>query len=261
MPTDDMPEDALGRGNAEAQEGKRSSRGLEALKHALDEAVAATPALPDDPLLEAELERWLTQFDSRANLRRVPLSTKALEFAAELAPDGSLTEKCIARLDAARKAARRMIDEERHAETQCKATSPGELFRSLRARAGVDPEPAASALGITPRTLLAIETRHHPWHAISPEALPQFAKLVREPVGNIVVLIRLTAKRFLTAEIYQRAQLALGRFDENSDAMTAQRERLQLAFARMRQENQAAAAFLHAADQLKSAQESTRTDA
>jgi hypothetical protein len=73
--------------------------------------------------------------------------------------------------------------------------------------------------------------------------------LVREPVSNLVLLIRLTARRLLMFEVKQRA-FALGRFDETQEVSDAQRSRLKLVFARLQQHNRAAAAFLNEADRL-----------
>lgn len=226
---------------------------LAALARAVDEMASDHPEMMAEKLtqIEMDLGTWIEQSIDVDARRRVPLSSGALDIIASLAPEASLTTTFLEQMDAKRKAARLELDVSERASKQCNSDSPGVLFRKLRLRAGLDVERAATALGITPDSLIAIEKKELPWYQISPSQLPNFATLVREPLRDLVRLIGITAKRLFLYEIMERADVALGRFDQTQQLPSDARiSRLRLVFARMREQNRAYAAFLKEAERI-----------
>ena len=192
------------------------------------------------------LETWVEQCLGDA-FSDIPLSTEALAIVSAFNPPASLTEAFLDRVEAKRKAARASQDSIEKTLQECRPTSPGDIIRFLRERAGASVEKAAAALGTNERILLGIEHHTTPLLAIDPGSLRAFADLVGQPLRQVLTLLRLAAKRLLTHEVRSRANVALGRFDEMSDSLTARRERLKLAFARAAEENQRYASFFQKA--------------
>lgn len=229
-----------GQRDASVREGSRHNDLLERLRRQVD-AVAAEVAPDED---RAAIADWAEKVARSGVLRRAPLSTDALEVVAQLAPPASVTAECLARLERERLAVRDAMRATAALETECKASSPADLFHDLRERAGITLEQTAALFGVTPTTWVAVERKQQPWYELSAEALPAFAEAVREPVERLVGLITIAARRALYSGVERRANLSLGRFDDAQGQAEARRDTLRVAFARVQDENQGAARFL-----------------
>ena len=198
----------------------------------------------NDRQMELEIDSWIEKFAGAAELQSVALSDEALLIVSALVASGSLTEEAIARVEARRRGARRDADAVKTLAGECTAESPGALMLSLRQRAGLGNDAMAKALEITVDRLLAIESDRIPWYQIRPQVVPVFARLVGEPVSDLISLLRITARRLFVWEVKQRTSLSLGRFDKTQEISDAERTKVRLAFERLKEHNRAAGAFL-----------------
>jgi hypothetical protein len=208
----------------------------------IDQAEAAPETRDDDP--HAEWEHWLLESGA---LRDVELSDDVLDLVAEVLPVASITSQCLARITRARRTARITAREQADIERENAITSPAHCLNTLRVRAGVTADQAASAFGITADQWAAIEAKVEPWYVLPPELLSRFANLVHVSLHGIVAMLESAARRSIYSGVEQRAGFALSRMDASRGPTTTQRETLMLAFARVQAENEGAARFLRAA--------------
>jgi transcriptional regulator with XRE-family HTH domain len=234
-------------GQRNAAAGERSHNApLERLRRQVD--AASTEASPDGDR-DSAVADWAEKVAQSGVLRRAPLSPDALEMVAELTPLASVTAECLARLERERLAVRDAIRATAALEAECHVSSPADLLRDLRERAGITADQTAALFGVTPTTWIAVERKQQPWYQLSGEALPAFADAVREPIERLVGLIAIAARRALYSGIEGRANLSLGRFDDAQGQAEARRDTLRVAFARVQDENRGAARFLEGARQ------------
>jgi hypothetical protein len=217
---------------------------LTPLSAALD---AVGPEPPITPALDAELNEWLGQLGRSGVLRTATLSDGSLHLLAALTPDASVTERCLSRLEAVRRAARGQLLDTRALEAECTAQDPGQLFRELRSRAMMNVDRAAPILGVPPAILIRIEDGVHPWHTLSADAMPAFAAAVAEPLERCLALLVIAARRAIFGNVKRRAAVSLGRIDEAQTPHKARLDTLRVVFARVADENRAAAEFITAA--------------
>lgn len=241
MTKDDSP---TGRPRSGASREAARGEPIDKLRAALD-AAASEPAPPAEQV--APLKNWIDQIARAGVLRRAPLSPGAIDLLAQALPEASVTSEFRARIERARLAARAEMMTEQTLEAQCPASSPPELFRSLRERAGMSAESTADLFGVAPEVWIAVEQKRSPWYRLRAEAVPAFAVAVAEPVDRLIALIALTARRAVYAAVESRTHRALGRFDEGQAASAARRDHLRMAFARVEDENRGAAEFLEVA--------------
>jgi transcriptional regulator with XRE-family HTH domain len=197
-----------------------------------------------DVASDSTLAEWMEKIARADALRRVPLSIDTLELLAQLIPGASITSDFLKSLQRAREQIRVGIRSEAKLESECPDTSPADLFRGLRERAGMTTEETATIFGVTPATWIRVEAKAHPWYDLPGEAVPAFARAIREPVDRLLGLITLVARRALQSGIERRVTLSLGRFDNAQHVAEARRDTLRVAFARIQTENRGAAEFL-----------------
>lgn len=219
-----------------------ASDALDRLRAQID--IAAESPEPSSEQM-ASIDAWMHRLVTSGVLREAPLSQTTLDILTEVLPEASVTSDLRARVERARLAVRAAMLEAQRLEEQCSASSPAELFRFLRERAGVSVERSAELFGVGANTWIAVERSQAPWYRLRAESIPAFAAAVAEPVEQLVALITLTARRAVLAGVERRAHRALGRFDEGQAATESRRDHLRMAFARVAEENQGAATFLH----------------
>lgn len=236
-----------GRPRSSPHEGQRGVSSIDALRAAM-EAYGAEPESSAQEI--AQLEEWLTKVERISVLRQVPLSACTLDLLAQMLPQASVTSELRARLERVRQAERTKQLATKALEAECAASSPPELLRSLRARAGISAEGTADLFGVSVERWLAVEQMQSPWYQLRADALPAFAAAVAEPIERLVDLIAMTARRAVFASVELRAGPALGRFDEGQSTHDVRRDRLRMAFARVNDENRGAAEFLAEAQRI-----------
>lgn len=227
------------------------------LENAID-AAGNEPLVDDEEM--AHIEAWLRDVVDADVLRRARLPDETIEMISTVLPDASITSELRGRMARRRKDLRAEWVREAQLESQCSSPSPSHLLRQLRERAGLATERVAKVFAIAPSAWDAVERQQSPWYRLKAESLPAFADAVGEPLGRLVELLALTARRSVLAGVQRRARLALGRFDETSEGGGGQLDTLRMAFARMQDENRGAAEFLRRAQKVAMTVHEPRSD-
>jgi len=231
-------------GRGKGARGETGGRSLDRLSHDID-AVAAEPS--PSPEKAAALDEWTSQLTASEALRNARLTMRDFDFLAYMLPPESVTDECRSLLERERLAQRTRMLLAQTLERECRAASPPELLRELRERAGLTTERSADLFGVSHAVWVAIEAKQSPWYRLPARAVPTFAASVREPTDRLIALIALTARRAVLEGVKRRVGHALGRFDNTQNEAEARRDTLRAAFARVKDENQGAAAFLESA--------------
>lgn len=169
--------------------------------------------LPEDVV--RELEEWARDVARGDVLRAAQLHAPALDVTAACLAEASLTPEFLQAVARRRAAARDALMNDAGAGESTSATSPGGVVRELRARRGLSVESTADAFALSATLLLEIESERRPWYELRAECLPRFSALVEESLPRVLALFRVTARRWLVAQVRRRASFALGRFDAN----------------------------------------------